>query len=515
MSKRIQLIRGVTMNWLALATSMLLGFFLSPFVVHHLGDASYGVWTVVVSIASYMGLLDLGLRGAITRTVSRAFTLENHQESSNAVSAGLLLRLGISAIVLTVSFAISRVAPLVFHVPQQLATAAQWAILITGINVSVNLTCGVFGGVLVGLHHFDAVSSITMLQTAARAVGILWLLSHGHGIVALALCELTAVALGNSAIVWRCFRKYPQLCIRLTKPDRAMLRELSVYGVWAAVFNLGQQLIYYSDNLVIAGFVSAAAVTTYAIGGNLVEYLRSVVSSMTSTFTPLASSLEASGGDAPLRRLLIQGTRAAFLVALPIEIAFLLRGSTFIRLWMGPQYAITSGHVLQILVIAQVFLNGSHSPTAILYGTSKHRINAFWVLAEAAANLTLSIILVRRIGVIGVAWGTLIPSAAVALLLRPRYVANMLELPFRTLLWQGWFRPLLAAIPYAIACYLADKLWPAQSLLMFIAQTAALLPIFAIFQGFMFWNEAGPLLRNRLSTLRPDATGASAGGVRQ
>ena len=61
MTKKSQLIRGVTMNWLAMATSMLLGFFISPFVVHHLGDSSYGVWTVIVSIASYMQLLDLGL----------------------------------------------------------------------------------------------------------------------------------------------------------------------------------------------------------------------------------------------------------------------------------------------------------------------------------------------------------------------------------------------------------------------------------------------------------------------
>ena len=500
------------MNWLAMATSMLLGFFLSPFVVHHLGDSSYGVWTVVVSIASYMTLLDLGLRGAVTRYVSRAYVLNQHEEASSAVSAGLLLRIGISAVVLAVSFVISRIAPSIFHVPADLATAARWAILITGFNVCVSLTCGVFGGVLVGLHHFDVVSSITMAQTATRAICILWLLSHGHGIVALALCELTAVVLGNSAIVWRCFRKYPQLRVRFGKPDKAMVRELVLYGVWAAVLNLGQQLIYYSDNLVIAGFLSAAAVTTYAIGGNLVEYLRGVISSMTSTFTPLASSLEASGGEDRLRRLLIQGTRAAFCVALPIEIAFLLRGSTFIGLWMGPQYAAVSGHVLQILVVAQIFLNGSHTPTAILYGTSKHRINALWILAEAVANLVLSVILVRRMGVIGVAWGTLIPSAAVALFLRPQFVCREIKLPFGELFWQGWIRPVLAAVPYAAACYFADRFWHAQSLLMFIAQIAALLPIFAVFQAAMFWREIGPHIRSRISAWGTRSIATTAGG---
>ena len=95
--------------------------------------------------------------------------------------------------------------------------------------------------------------------------------------------------------------------------------------------------------------------TFYAIGGSLLDYLRQVVSSVTTVFMPLASSFEARGEQDQLRRLLIQGTRGSIVIASPIAVALFFRGHTFIQLWMGGQYEHISGRVLQILLLAQVF----------------------------------------------------------------------------------------------------------------------------------------------------------------
>jgi O-antigen/teichoic acid export membrane protein len=60
---------NVSINWAATAVSMVVPFFLIPFVVRHLGAAGYGVWILAVSAASYLNLLDLGLRSAVIRFV--------------------------------------------------------------------------------------------------------------------------------------------------------------------------------------------------------------------------------------------------------------------------------------------------------------------------------------------------------------------------------------------------------------------------------------------------------------
>lgn len=45
----------------------------------------------------------------------------------------------------------------------------------------------------------------------------------------------------------------------------------------------------------------------------------------------------------------------------------------------------------------------------------RHRVLASVLLLEGAVNLLLSLFLVRRMGIIGVAWGTAIPLACTSL----------------------------------------------------------------------------------------------------
>src|SRR6266404_935706 len=70
MSRSFQIARAASANWIALVITFVVAFFLTPFVIHRLGQLSYGIWTLVVSMVSYFGLFDLGLRSAVTRFVA-------------------------------------------------------------------------------------------------------------------------------------------------------------------------------------------------------------------------------------------------------------------------------------------------------------------------------------------------------------------------------------------------------------------------------------------------------------
>src|SRR5437660_3833156 len=93
------LISGVFVNWTAVAVSGMVSFLLSPFVVHRLGNIVYGVWVLANSSIAYMGLLDLGMRGAVGYFVAKYQARGDHLESSRAVSAALGFRILISLLV--------------------------------------------------------------------------------------------------------------------------------------------------------------------------------------------------------------------------------------------------------------------------------------------------------------------------------------------------------------------------------------------------------------------------------
>ena len=273
MPRARRIVQNIFSNWFALAITTLVGFFLSPFVVHHLGNLTYGVWVLTLSFVSYMNLLDLGLRNAVSRFVTKGAAQGNYQESSDAVSAALWIRLWISLAIIAAGLVLSIIFHHLFVIPVELQRDARLAILITCVSVAITLWAGVFGSVLAAFHRFDLLSSVSILQTCFRAAGIVWLLRSGHAILALAIWDLCTSIIANSVTVFLAFRVFPQMKIVLTRPDSLILRKLWGYSFYVFLIHMSVQVAYYSDNLVVGAFLSPAAVTVYAIGGML-DFLR-------------------------------------------------------------------------------------------------------------------------------------------------------------------------------------------------------------------------------------------------
>jgi O-antigen/teichoic acid export membrane protein len=503
MSAGDRIASGVVWNWIALGCSFAVAFFLSPFVVHHLGTTAYGIWALVVGLTSYMALMDLGMRGAVIRFVSRFHARGEHSESNAMVSGALWFRQWISLTIIFLSAALALSFTRFYRIPVELQSAARIAVFLSGANIATTLYFGVFGGVLTALHRFDLTGRVTLGQTAARAAGVVWVLRSGHGLIALAICEFVVALSANLLQMYLSFRTYPELKISLRNPGRAIVREFAGYSIWVFLMHIFGQVIYYTDEVVVGGVVSVSAVTYYAIGGSLFEYLRNIISSMTVTFLPLSSRYQASGEVDRLRELLLIGTRIAIVVALPVQLALFFRGRTFISLWMGSEYGPISSRVLQILLIAQLFTVANSTSVNIALGMAQHRRIAIWAGGEALVNLGLSIFLGRKMGIYGVALGTLIPSLFTQVVLWPRYICGIVQTPVASHILRAWVEPFLSGIPFAIACYLSDRSWPANHLITLFLQIGAILPIYFATVFLFFRSFIMAQLRERMSWFSP------------
>jgi len=484
---------NVMMNWAAMAVSMVVPFFLTPFVVRHLGATAYGIWILAVSTVSYLNLLDFGLRSAVIRFVSKATAQNRADEATSAIGAALWFRLIIAAAVALLSLALAFAFPHFFKIPYDQQSAAQITVLVCALGVGITLVSGVFGAVLAAINRFDILSSVTMVQTIARAVGVITILASGHGLVTLAYWELTIVLLSGLITCALALRFYPPCRVRIERPDMAILRKIWAYSFTTFIFIIAVQVIVNTDNLVVGAFLSVSVVAFYSIGSSLIGYTAQVVGALSTTFTPLASGLEASGRSADLQRLLLRGTQATLALAMPISLALLFRGRTFIGLWMGPQYSQVSGTVLQILMISLFFAIADSTAGSIMMAIDKHKPVARWAVYEAIINLGLSLLLVKTIGIYGVALGTSIAMTLVHVLFWPKYVQTVLGIPVRTFLWEGWAKVPLCSLPYAVVCFLADKYWHAGNLALFFGQILITLPLYVLCLLAVFRNEARSL----------------------
>ena len=96
---------------------------------------------------------------------------------------------------------------------------------------------------------------------------------------------------------------------------------------------------------------------------------------------------------------------------------------------MGPGY-VDAYPVLIVLTVGAMFALWQAPSVSLLYATSRHRFFALFNAMEGVANLVLSIILVRRYGMIGVALGTMLPMAVIKLLIQPVYLCRVSDIPY-------------------------------------------------------------------------------------
>ena len=438
-----------------------------------------------MSLTGYLGLLDLGVRGAVTRYVAKLHAQAAHASASKVISTALVIFLTAGAIAIILSISIALPALRYLKIPTAFQFATRVVIVLTGVNVAVSLTSGVFGGIIAALQRQELSNTIEVLNTLLRMIATIAVLYHGKGLISLAIIQLSFAILTGVAYFVVAVRLYPQFRIDFSECDKEHLKLICSFSVYLFVLQLSSFLIFYTDSVVIGVFLPVSAVTFFAIAGNLTSYSRGLLSGISTAVTPMASVLEANGHAEELNRFLLKGTRYATMVFLPIGISFLIRGRSFIGLWMGHAYAALSGEVLSILTVALLFSAGNFVAGSMTLGIGRHKGTVPIVLAEGLCNLVLSVALIRHYGILGVALGTAIPNLAVNIIFWPLYIRHVYRIAPLRYAFSTWIRPGFAALPFALCTYGVQEWWPASNMASFFLQISCTLPVIVIPYWFL------------------------------
>ena len=472
------ILRNVAANWAGYLVVSIAGFILSPIVVRSLGDAGYGVWTLVLSLTGYCGLLDLGIRSTVGRFAARYITLKDDEGVNRTIGTALAILFASSAAAMLVTLTLFWRFDS-FQVDPVYRDSARWALLIAGLNVSLALPAGAFNAMLIALERFDIASSISVGGAVTRTALAIWALHSGHGIVTLALITLS-VSLGEySAAIVRVHTLYPALRIRVRYVDLSGLRELLSFGTYRFVWAIANQVIFYTDAVVIGYFVSAAAISPYAIAGSLITYGRTIVSLASDPLYPSAVRLDSENDRQGLRDLLIFGTQMSLLIGVPLCLGFVFLGRQFLRLWMGPGHD-ASAIYLMVLTIPQLTSFAQYPASLIMAGMARHKMLAYIAVGEGIANLTLSVVLVREMGAMGVAWGTVFPHLVTTMLVMPAYALRSLGMSPGHYVRAAFLKPLLCGIPVAGLCYFFATRFETTGLPLFGAEVLAVTGAYAV-----------------------------------
>src|SRR3984885_5244514 len=451
-----QLVTNVGSSWFSLGFDVLVGLFLSPFLLHWLGDTAFGIWVLIFSITGYYGLFDLGIRSSVVRYVSKFTANDDVEDLAKLINTSLFTYSCIGVLSLLVTVFLSFYVDHIFKIPPEFHATARWLLLMVGASVGIGFPLGVVGGYLDGLQRFYVNNWANIAGDVARLVLIVLAVRHGRGLLTIAAIT---VLLPILLYVIRGIIAYRILPVPFgfKYVDRATFRTMANYSGVTLIIMIATQLKFKTDNLVIGTMISAAAVTYFSIGARIVSYAQQMVMALAQNFLPLASQSEATGNMNRLRKVFLAGNRVCAFTAFPITVTLLILGKSVIEVRGGKRYVATSYSVLVILIIPATLMWAQAASGRVLFGISKHRTWAFVTLGEGIANLVLSIVLVRFYGIVGDAWGTAIPLTCSMLFFMPQHLCKKLDIRLRTFIRESYSLPFLLSLPLAAVLLLMQR----------------------------------------------------------
>lgn len=400
--------RNIFSNYVGIGGSIVIAFLLSPFLIHTLGDTNYGVWSVIAALTGYMALLDLGVSSAIAKYVSKYRALNDYQSLNKVMNTGLLILISVGVILILASPLIASGMVRFFGFESELGETVSKLIVVASIDIAIFVATNILVGAYYGFQRYEIINAVNLSVGIMKALAFYWALSNGYGLLAMGVIALISNILITSSLFLVLKKIEPQVRLNPVNASRESASSIFEYSKYTFLSMLAMQLVYYSDAFVIGYFLSAAAITIYTIPWSLSEYTNKLMLAVTQTFVPVFSEQDATQGNDAIYSTYITGTKFMLVLSNLVCLGVLADGDYFVSLWMGEKYAVQCSAILTVLFTTQLIKGPQLLSYSILLGTANHKRYSFYNFGFSILNLMLSIILVQKYGLIGVAVGTAI-----------------------------------------------------------------------------------------------------------
>jgi len=407
-----------------------------PMVLHYLGTEQFGLWMTISSVIAILGFADFGIGNGVLNAVADANGQDNLEEIRRSISSAFAL-LSLIAIALLTTFAM--LYRLVdwghfFNLSSQLARReAGPATAVFFVCFALNVPADMVQRLQLGLQEgyisklWQLVGSIAGLAGVVLAIhfrlGLPWLLG------ALAGAPLLITIANNIAFFgWMRTDLRPNLKL----VSGTVARRIARLGLLFFVLQVVVAVAFSSDNLIVAKLLGPDAVTRYSITAKMFSLISLGLSMFLGPLWPAYGEAVSRGDLAWVKRTLIWSIAIATLIATAGATVLVSCGPVLLRFWVhqriSPPFLLLLG-----LGLWSVMDAAAQSVAMFLNGVNVIFSQAVVASVFAAGCLVLKLFFVRRFGLIGVPWATLISygllSALPFAILVPRVFSSLRKDP--------------------------------------------------------------------------------------
>jgi O-antigen/teichoic acid export membrane protein len=409
MSEKRRIVVNTLANGVAQSAAMLSALVLMPFLIRGLGTANYGLYLLATSISSYAVLLDLGVGASVIKMTADSSAHGDRERTGRVVSTAfafyLLVGIVAAAILATLAFNAGTLFKGTAEDARLLRSlfmvAAVWQLWIWPATTA--------SAVLMGRQLYKRTAVTGLLTVAMNIAVTIAVLATHQGPLMLMVGTTAASFLASIVQIVFAKRALGDVPLSPRLVDTASFRSIFSFA-WAVFAIQVCSIIVYqaTDRLVLGIFVGATAVALYEAAGKFQGLVSQLATFTVSAVMPMASHLGAQGRDETLRQLFLRGTKYSLMLLNPVVVVLMIVARPLLLTWLGPAFA-AQAIAAQLLISHQVLTSGTAVGDSMIVGLGQLAKRVPYAVGAALLNLTISVVLVQRIGILGVVLGTMIP----------------------------------------------------------------------------------------------------------
>ena len=452
------------------------GFLLTPFLLVRVGQHDFGLWAVALQVTTYLGLLDLGVVTLLPRDTAAALG----RGAGGDVGEEVRSVIGRAARIVLWQLPVVAAVTLLLWV----LLPAEWSAL-RGPTAAVLFSFVLLFPtrlVLAALTGLQDQAFAGWLQLGAYVAGtvvMVVLVLGGAGLPALASSWLITQVI-NAVGWWIRLRAKFRWAIPASLPHMpwAEAREYLARSLHVTVSQLAVVLVAGTDLIIIGKLLGPQAVVPYMITAKLVAVMANQPHLFMQVALPGLAELRAANARAQVFTATTALGQAIMTMSGALFCLVLLVNRPFVAWWVDSAQYGGAGLTLALLLHMTLrHWNTVLSFTAFALGDERRLSRT--TLADGAATVLLSLLLVRLLGPLGAPLAGIIGVSVVSLPSNLRAVARDLTLPVSQLVSPlgGWF---VRALPLAIACGALSRVGPPPTFFWLAAASAGILVLYAL-----------------------------------
>ncbi len=400
--------------------AMFLSYIYVPIVLEYLGVEKYGVWSVILTIISWIGYFDIGIGNGLRNRLTEAIQDKSNAKAKKMISSAYAISIIVMTLLSLIFVIVAQFIDWHFILGvtsfnESLKLIVIESVLLIAINFVFNLCIYVF-------YALQAASFVSFMQLLAMGINLIGVLLVRNvfqaNLTVLAFIYGFSFVIVNMVGGFILYSKHKEFAPNIKEIDLTVGKDIISLGFKFFVIQICAMILFATDSVIISVLYGASDVTPYST----VNKLYIVVSSIYIAFlSPIWSSVTK---DKTLRNISnIKRTTLKMLVLLiPFVILAVLLFFTFrpVSFWWLKKELLYSDMLLFFGMLYCLLNMWCSAFASVLNGMEVMRASVIIAVIQAVVNIPLSLLFSIAFSMesSGVLLGTVI-SMAIAAVAQP------------------------------------------------------------------------------------------------